>query len=159
MEGTNLSRIVGRCGRWSEDTATFLFAVAGAKAQACPFVLQNRVKGAYICRWSAVLACSAARAFTASLRWGGDAPLVHEVVRDDSFGWWREGRTSLLTLSSSFRLKKIIATMWKILMKFVDDSWASCIWDALNGKANGTKLLFKSTDNVRIANLRCTNTP
>ena len=41
MEGTNLSRIVGTGGRWSEDTATFLFALAGAKAQACPFVLQN----------------------------------------------------------------------------------------------------------------------
>ena len=88
-----LSRIVGRGGRWSEDTATSLFAVAGAKAQACPFVLQNRVNGAYICRWSAVLACSAASAFTASLldgrpvaSWRGDAPLVHEVVRDDSFG-------------------------------------------------------------------------
>ena len=93
MEGTNLSRIVGRSGRWSEDTATSLLALAGAKAQACPFVLQKRVKGAYICRWSAVLACSAASAFTAFLlddrpvaRWGGDVPLVHEVVRDDSFG-------------------------------------------------------------------------
>ena len=75
-------------GRWSGETAKF-FAALDAKAQSCPFILQNRVKAAYVRRWSAVLACSAARAFTTSLldRW--DAPSVHEVVRDARFGWRR----------------------------------------------------------------------
>ena len=79
-------------GRWSEETAKFLAALANAKAQASLFILQNRVKAAHLRRWSAVLACSAARAFTASLLdqrpvagWCGDAPSVHEVVRDDRF--------------------------------------------------------------------------
>ena len=48
-------------------TAKFLAALANAKAQASPFIFQNRVKAAYLRRWGAVLACSAARAFTASL--------------------------------------------------------------------------------------------
>ena len=80
-------------GRWSEESAKFLAALANAKAQASPFILQNRVKGAYIRIWSAVFARSAARAFTVSLLirrplpgWGGDAPSVHEVVRDARFG-------------------------------------------------------------------------
>ena len=79
-------------GRWSDETAKFLAALAKAKAQASPSILQNRVKAAYLRGWSAVLACSAARAFTASLLdqrpvsgWGGNAPSVHEVVRDDRF--------------------------------------------------------------------------
>ena len=101
-------------GRWSDETAKFLAALANA-TQASPSLLQNRVKAAYLrrwgavlafwrpkrsqllCwtsvrRWSAVLAFSAARAFTASLLdqrpvsgWGGDAPSVHEVVRDERF--------------------------------------------------------------------------
>ena len=54
-------------GRWGDETAKFLAALANAQAQASPFILQNRVKAAYLRRWSAVLACSAARAFTASL--------------------------------------------------------------------------------------------
>ena len=73
-------------GRWSGETAKFLAALADAKAQSCPFILQNRVKAAYVRRWSAVLACSAARAFTAPLPdrrpvagWSGDTPSVHEV--------------------------------------------------------------------------------
>ena len=53
-------------GRWSEETAKFLVALA-TKAQASPFILQNRVRAAYLRRWGAVLACLAARAFTASL--------------------------------------------------------------------------------------------
>ena len=80
-------------GRWSAETAKFLAALANSKSQPSPFILQNRVKAAYIRMWSAVLACSAVRAFTASLfeqrpvaGWGGDAPSVHEVVRDDRFG-------------------------------------------------------------------------
>ena len=81
-------------GRWSDETAKFFATLANAKAQASPFLLQNRVKAACLRKWSAVLAFSAARAFTASLLdqrpvsgWGGDAPSVHEVVRDDCFVW------------------------------------------------------------------------
>ena len=54
-------------GLWSEETATFFAALAQERAESCPFVLQGRVKAAWIRRWSAMLACSAARAFTVSL--------------------------------------------------------------------------------------------
>ena len=54
-------------GRWSIETANFLVSLAKAKALASPFVLHCRVQQAYIRRWSALLACSAVRAFTASL--------------------------------------------------------------------------------------------
>ena len=64
-------------GRWSDETAKFL---ANAKAQASPFILQNRVKAAYLRRWSAVFACSHPVS-----GWGGEAPSVHEVVRDNRF--------------------------------------------------------------------------
>ena len=50
-------------GRWNEETATFLSALAKAKALESSLVLQGRVQAAYIRRWSAVLACFAARAF------------------------------------------------------------------------------------------------
>ena len=85
--------LVAEVGGWSGETAKFLAALADAKAQSCPFILQNRVKAAFVRRWSAVLACSAARAFTESLLdrrpvagWSGDAPSVHEVVRDARLG-------------------------------------------------------------------------
>ena len=52
----------------------------------------DRVQAAYIRRWSAVLACSVARAFSLSLvaRFpvhgiGADIPSVHEVLRDAHF--------------------------------------------------------------------------
>ena len=54
-------------GRWSEDTAQFLRALAKASARTAPLILQNRVKAAWLRRWSGVLACSAARAFAWSL--------------------------------------------------------------------------------------------
>ena len=57
-----------------------------------PLILQNRVKAAWLRRWSSVLACSAARAFAWSLLdkpanpgTGADTPVVHEVLRDDKF--------------------------------------------------------------------------
>ena len=57
-----------------------------------PLILQNRVKAAWLRRWSSVLACSAARAFAWSLLdnpanpgTGADTPLVHEVLRGDRF--------------------------------------------------------------------------
>ena len=58
-----------------------------------PFILQGRVHAALIRRWSAMLACSAARAFAVSLLdrrpvpvTGGVIPSVHEVLRDARFG-------------------------------------------------------------------------
>ena len=75
-------------GRWSIETANFLVSLAKAKALASPFVLQGRVQQAYIRRWSALLASSAVRAFTASLLDRrpvpglGDIPSVHKVVRE-----------------------------------------------------------------------------
>ena len=80
-------------GRWSEETATFLAALAKARAESSPFILPGRVKAAWIRRWNAMLACSAARAFAVSLldrrpvpRTGRDIPSVHEVLRDARFG-------------------------------------------------------------------------
>ena len=67
--------LAAEVGGRSEETAKFLAALANAKAQASPFILQNRVKSAYLRRWSAVLACSAARAFTASLLVGEETRL------------------------------------------------------------------------------------
>ena len=53
-------------GRWSEETALFLRALAkrpGRKSQ----LLQGRVTAACVRRWSALLACSLARSLTLSL--------------------------------------------------------------------------------------------
>ena len=79
-------------GRWSEETAQFLRALAKAHAQTAPLILQNRVKAARLRRWSNVLACSAARAFALSLLdkhpspgTGAEVPQVHEVLRDNRF--------------------------------------------------------------------------
>ena len=75
-------------GRWSSETSQFLAALAGARARDVPEILQERAKAASNRRWSAILACSAARAFTLSLLdrcpvpAGGDAPSVEEVLRD-----------------------------------------------------------------------------
>ena len=75
-------------GRWSSETSQFLAALAAARARDVPEILQERAKAAYLRRWSAILACSAARAFTISLLdqcpvpAGGDAPPVEEVLRD-----------------------------------------------------------------------------
>ena len=79
-------------GRWSVETAQFLSGLARAKAQSAPLLLQGRVEAAWLRRWSATLACSAARSFAVSLLdrrpvpGTGDAiPSTHEVMRDDRF--------------------------------------------------------------------------
>ena len=79
-------------GRWSEETAHFLRSLAKARSESSPFLQQNRVKAAYIRRWSGILACVAARSLALSLLerrltpgTGADAPSVHEVLRDDRF--------------------------------------------------------------------------
>ena len=51
-------------GRWSVE---FLSGLAKAKAQSAPLLLQDRVEAAWLRRWSATLACSAARSFAVSL--------------------------------------------------------------------------------------------
>ena len=78
-------------GRWSVETAQFLVSLAKTKADAAPDVLRGRVQQAYIRRWSALLACSAVRAFSASLLdrrpvpAPGEIPSVNEVVREARF--------------------------------------------------------------------------
>ena len=78
-------------GRWSVETAQFLVSLAKAKADAAPDVLRGRIQQAYIRRWSALLACSAVRAFSASLLdrrpvpAPGEIPSVNEVVREARF--------------------------------------------------------------------------
>ena len=68
-------------GRWNSETAQFITALANARAQEVPLVLQGRAQAAWARRWTAILACTAARAFCVSLlelsspRWhGGDNP-------------------------------------------------------------------------------------
>ena len=47
-------------GRWSQKTADFLNAIAKARAQESPQMLQGRVRAACVRRWSAMLASSLA---------------------------------------------------------------------------------------------------
>ena len=54
-------------GRWSAETAGFLSALAKARAETMPFLMQSRAQAAWLRRWSAMLACSAARTFSMSL--------------------------------------------------------------------------------------------
>ena len=78
-------------GGWSVETANFLVSLAKAKALDFPYVLQGRIQQAFIRRWSALLVCSAVRAFSASLLDRrpvpglGVIPSVNEVVRDARF--------------------------------------------------------------------------
>ena len=44
-------------GRWSQETADFLNAMAKAKAEEHPRILQGRVRDACVRQWSALLAC------------------------------------------------------------------------------------------------------
>ena len=76
-------------GRWSDETRSFLCQLARAKARSEPSILRGRAEQAWRLRWASTLACSAARAFAASLlnlRVGGgvdgDVPRTHEVVNE-----------------------------------------------------------------------------
>ena len=78
--------------RWNTETAQFLTALAKARAQGVPLLLQGRAEAAWVRRWSAILACTAARALSVSLldcRPAGGSegaiPSVHEVMRDSRF--------------------------------------------------------------------------
>ena len=77
-------------GRWSAETAQFL--TAKARAQEVLQVLQGRAETAWVKRWSAILACTAARAFTVSLLdrrpvsgTGEAVPSVQELLREARF--------------------------------------------------------------------------
>ena len=79
-------------GRWRVETAQFLSALAKAKAQSAPHFLRGRVEAAWLRKWSATPACSAARSFAVSLLdrrlvpdTGDAIPSTHEVLRDDRF--------------------------------------------------------------------------
>ena len=78
-------------GRWNTETAQFISALAKARSTSVPEFLQARVEAAWIRRWSAILACSAARAFSLSLLDQRPVPRMceipssHEVLRDDRF--------------------------------------------------------------------------
>ena len=76
-------------GRWNSETAQFLTALARARAQEVPLVLEGRAEAAWVRRWSAILACTAARAFSLSLLdsrpEGGSGDVVHEVLREARF--------------------------------------------------------------------------
>ena len=76
-------------GRWSEETRVFLSLLAKARARSETPVVRRRVEQAWRLRWGAMLACTAARAFAASLldmRFGGgvdgDDPTSQEVVNE-----------------------------------------------------------------------------
>ena len=85
-----LAAEVGGC--WNSETAQFITALAKARAQEVPLVLQGRAQAAWVRRWSAILACTAARAFCVSLLdcrppggTGETIPSVHEVMREARF--------------------------------------------------------------------------
>ena len=76
-------------GRWSSEASNFVKLLARARARSEPLVVQRRMEQAWRLRWSAILACAAARSFAASLlglRGGqgvdGQAPPSHEVECD-----------------------------------------------------------------------------
>ena len=78
---------VGGC--WSAETSTFLRLLAAARARSETPVLRKRAEQAWWLRWSTMLACTAARAFAASLleqrsNGGGDGPIpsMSEVLSD-----------------------------------------------------------------------------
>ena len=54
-------------GRWSAETAQFITAPASARAESEPSTLKGRMAAAWTRRWSAMLACSAGRAFALCL--------------------------------------------------------------------------------------------
>ena len=79
-------------GRWSTETAQFLSSLANAVPSRKPSIFQGRTAAAWNRRWSAMLACGAARAFAVSLLdrhptpgTGDMIPSTQEVLRDDRY--------------------------------------------------------------------------
>ena len=80
-------------GRWSEETRDFLNQLARGKVRHEPAILRRRVQLVWRMRWQAILSCSAAKAFAASLlelRWvlgaDGDTPPSYEVESAFKYG-------------------------------------------------------------------------
>ena len=79
-------------GRWSSETQDFLCALAKAKAQSAPPLLQSKVRSAWLRRWCRILACTAAKAFASSLLDSGasagvdgDTPTTQQVLCDSRY--------------------------------------------------------------------------
>ena len=53
-------------GRWTEEAATFIRALAWATARSSPELLRSSVAAAWCARWSGLLAVAGQRAFAAS---------------------------------------------------------------------------------------------
>ena len=80
-------------GRWSAEAVTFLRLLARCRARSAPPPLQSACISAYVLRWSALLACAAARAFASSLlslplsgaaNVDGDPPLLSDLLAEPS---------------------------------------------------------------------------
>ena len=76
-------------GRWSDETKSFLWCLASAKAAAVTGRLFGSARAAWYRRWTCMLACSAAKGFASSLvavrgspGAGDQVPSVHEVLAD-----------------------------------------------------------------------------
>ena len=74
-------------GRWSEETKTFLWCLACAKATAAPRRMFGSARAGWYRRWTCLLACSSAKAVAYSLVGkagspgaGDQVPSVHDVV-------------------------------------------------------------------------------
>ncbi|CAE7761954.1 EMB2076 [Symbiodinium sp. CCMP2592] len=88
----------------SAEAVTFLRLFARCRARSAPPPLQSACVSAYVLRWSALLACAAARAFASSLlslplsgaaNVDGDPPLLSDLLAEPS-----EGESNLLDLDS-----------------------------------------------------------
>ena len=54
-------------GRWSEESRQFLTGLAAAKARSEPEIMRKSTMLCWLRRWSTLMACAAARAFSLSL--------------------------------------------------------------------------------------------
>ena len=79
-------------GRWSEETIAFIRHMAKARAREEPFIFRKRAEQGWRMRWCSLLACTAARAFAASLLArrvpggvDGETSNVHSVLCDWRF--------------------------------------------------------------------------
>ena len=57
----------GSGGRWSQEAAQFVRLLARCRARSAPTACRTACEGAFVARWSSLLAFAAARSFAASL--------------------------------------------------------------------------------------------
>ena len=79
-------------GRWSDETKTFLWSLACAKATSVPRRMYGSARAAWYRRWTCLLACSSAKAVACCLLGkegspgaGDQVPSVNDVVADARF--------------------------------------------------------------------------